>query len=299
MTVVDGTVGAAGHAAAFLQKVSPGGFLLGIDRDPQVAELAARELENAGFTRGEQFEVEVRRFSTFDEALARRRTRDFDRFFADLGVCSLHFDEPERGFSFRHEAPLDMRLNPAEPDSPSAADIVNGAEASELERIFVQYGEERWARKIAKAIERERSVTPIRTTTQLRELVAKAIPRGAWPPKTDPATRIFQGLRIAVNRELEEVETVMKKLEQAMKPGARAGFISFHSLEDRLVKDAFREWSRGCICPPEIVVCRCGRKQEFQVITRKPLVADKEEISENPRARSAKLRVAERLAVPI
>jgi 16S rRNA (cytosine1402-N4)-methyltransferase len=295
--VIDGTVGSAGHAREFLKQVLPGGFLLGFDQDPQIAEFAARELESAGFTRGEQFEVEVRRFSTIDEALARRRTRDFDRFFADLGVCSLHFDRPERGFSFRHEGPLDMRLNPEEPGSSSAAQIVNEAEVPGLEKVFAQYGEERWARKIAQAIGRARQAKLIRTTTELREIVASAIPRRAWPPKTDPATRVFQALRIVVNRELEEVEEVLAKLPRLMQPGSRAAFITFHSLEDRLVKTAFRDWSRECICPPELPVCRCGKVREFREVTRKPVTADPKEIGENPRSRSAKLRAVEKLAV--
>lgn len=294
MVVVDGTVGAAGHATAFLKRVLPGGFLLGLDRDPQVAELAARELMRAGFTRGEQFEVEVRRYSKFDLALADRRLH-FDRLFLDLGVCSLHFDDPDRGFSLKAPGELDMRLNPAEPESQSAAGVVNGADERELIRIFREYGEERWAPRIAQAICKARQTEPIRTTRQLRDLVAAAIPRKAWPPKTDPATRVFQALRIEVNRELEELEELLAKLPAAMNSGSRAGIISFHSLEDRRVKEAFREMSRSCICPTEFPVCTCGRKQEFRVVTGKPLVADAKEVEVNPRARSAKLRVLEKL----
>lgn len=293
MVVVDGTVGAGGHAAAFLRRVSPGGFLLGLDRDPQVAELAARELIRAGFTRGEQFEVETRRFSTVDEALAGRRV-PLDRFFLDLGVCSLHFDEPLKGFSLKHEGPLDMRLNPAEPGSRPAAEVVNLASAAELARVFVEYGEERWAKRIASAIVQARKAGPIETTTELREVVAKAIPRKAWPPRMDPATRVFQALRIEVNEELKELEAVLRKLPGLMKPGARAGIISFHSLEDRLVKVAFREMCRGCICPVEFPVCVCGRRSQFRLVTRKAVTAGQDEVAANPRARSAKLRVVER-----
>lgn len=295
MVVIDGTVGAAGHATAFLRRVLPGGFLLGLDRDPQVAELAARELISAGFTRGEQFEVEVRRYSKFDLALAGRRLPDFDRLFLDLGVCSLHFDDPSRGFSLKQEGELDMRLNPAEPESRSAAEVVNEAEESELVRIFREYGEERWAGRIAKVIVEVRAKSPIRSTRDLRDLVARAIPRKAWPPKLDPATRVFQALRIEVNRELEELEELLGKLPGAMKAGSRAGIVSFHSLEDRRVKRAFREMSRECICPPEQPVCTCGRKKEFREVTGKPVTADEGEVEVNPRARSAKLRVIERV----
>lgn len=293
--VVDGTVGAAGHAQAFLKKVSPGGFLLGLDRDPQVAELAVRALIRAGYAREVQFDVEVRRFSQVKEALASRRILGFDRLFVDLGVCSLHLDEADRGFSLKREGALDMRMNPQEPDTPSAAQLVNEAPEEELARIFVEYGEERWARRIAQAIVRQRKARPVETTRQLAEIVAQAIPRKAWPPRIDPATRVFQALRIAVNRELEELESLLEQLPELMKPGSRVGVISFHSLEDRRVKEAFRRLSQGCICPPELPVCVCGRKPLFRAVTRKPAVAEQDEILENPRARSAKLRVLERL----
>lgn len=293
--VVDGTVGAAGHAKEFLKSVTPGGFLLGLDRDPQVAELAARELISAGFTRKEQFEVEVRRYSQFDSALADRRIAHFDRLFLDLGVCSLHLDQPERGFSLKREGPLDMRMNPLEPGSRSAAQWLAEEDEATLSEIFESYGEERFARRVAREIVRQRDETPIRTTHELREIVARAIPRKAWPPQVDVATRVFQGLRIAVNRELTELDEVLAKLPDAMKPGSRVGIISFHSLEDRRVKEAFRSWAQGCICPPQLPVCVCNRKPLARVLTSKPLVAEPAEIDLNPRSRSAKLRVAERL----
>lgn len=293
--VVDGTVGVAGHAKAFLSKVLPGGFLLGLDRDPQVAELAVRELISAGFTREKQFDVEVRRFSQFDLALADRRISGFDRLFLDLGVCSLHLDEAQRGFSVKREGRLDMRLNPQEAESPSAEELVNEASEQELARIFRDYGEERWAGRIAQVICKKREAKKIETTRELGEIVGGAIPRKAWPPKIDPATRVFQALRIAVNRELEELEEVLGKLPGAMKPGSRVGIISFHSLEDRRVKEAFRALAQGCVCPPELPVCVCGRQPEYRVVTRKAVVANDEEIQDNPRSRSAKLRVLEKL----
>lgn len=288
MVVVDGTVGAAGHAREFLTRIQPGGFLLGLDRDPQVAELAVRELLSAGFTRNEQFEVENRRYSTFDQALAGRGLSHFDRLFVDLGVCSLHLDVGERGFSLKREGVLDMRMNPREPGTRSAAELVNEAEEEELARIFETYGEERFAWRVARAIGTARRSRPIRTTTELREIVAAAIPRKAWPPRVDPATRVFQALRIAVNRELEELELLLAKLPGAMKPGSRAGIISFHSLEDRMVKRAFAALTQACVCPPELPVCMCGGTAPFRATSVAPTP---DEVAANPRARSARLRV--------
>lgn len=296
MLAVDCTTGAGGHAAAVLEKVSPGGgFLLGLERDRQVAELALRALINAGFTRETQFEIVVGRFSQFDLALANRHYHGFDRMLVDLGVCSLHFDQPVRGFSLRHDGPLDMRLNPEESGSRTAAEIVNQAEEAELARIFRENGEERFASRVARGVVKARAVTPIETTGQLREVVARSIPRKAWPPKLDPATRVFQALRIEVNEELEELEKLLSKLPDWMNPGGRVGCISFHSLEDRRVKQAFRELCRGCICPPEQPICTCGRKPRFRLVTRRAVVASPEEIRMNPRSRSAKLRVLEKL----
>ena len=293
--VVDGTVGAAGHAAAMLGKVLPGGFLLGLDQDPQVAELAARELLSAGFTRDLQFDVEVRRFSQFDLALASRGTSGFDRLLLDLGVNSLHLDTAERGFSLKREGPLDMRMNPQDPASRSAADVVASEDVTTLARIFDKFGEERFARRIAQAVVAARADEPIETTGRLREVVANAIPRRAWPVNIDPATRVFQALRIYVNGELDELDEVLRKLPEFANPGARIGIISFHSLEDRRVKDAFRSWCTGCICPPDFPVCMCGRKPKFRAVTGKPVTGTEAEVAENPRARSAKFRVVERL----
>ncbi len=290
-TVVDGTVGAAGHAKEFLKRIQPGGFLLGLDRDPQVAGLAARELSNAGLTRGKEFEVEVRRYSEFDLALADRRISGFDRLFLDLGVCSLHLDQAERGFSLKREGPLDMRMNPQETGSRSAADLVNEADPAELTSIFEKYGEERFARRIARSIGSARSQASIRTTAELREIVAAAIPRKAWPPKVDPATRVFQALRIEVNRELDELQTLLAKLPETMRPGSAVGIISFHSLEDRLVKRAFRELARSCVCPPELPICMCGGVASYRTASAGPAVAGPGEVAVNPRSRSAKLRV--------
>ena len=251
---------------------------------------------DAGFTRGVTFEVEMRRFSELSQALADRRLSGFDRVFADLGFCSWHVDDPERGFSFRSEGVLDMRMNPGEHGSRSAAQIVNEASQAELERILLEFGEERWARRIASAIERERRREPVATTLQLREIVAGAVPRGAWPPNRDVATRTFLALRVAVNSEYEELDALLARLPGVLGPGGRAGIISFQSLEDRRVKQAFREMCRGCICPPELPVCRCGRSPQFRLVNTKPVVAGEAEVKRNPRARSARLRAARRIS---
>lgn len=293
--VVDGTVGIAGHSRAIIKDVMPGGFLLGLDQDPQVAELAARELISAGFTREEQFDVEVRRFSQFDLALASRRISGFDRLLLDIGVNSLHLDQAERGFSLKREGPLDMRMNPSDPSTRSAAEVVASEDVAALASIFEKFGEERFARRIAREIVKARQIAPIQTTAELREIVAKAIPRRAWPANIDPATRVFQALRIEVNRELDELNAALEKLPGLARPGARIAIVTFHSLEDRPVKKAFRSWCTGCICPPEIPVCICGQKPMFRAITGRPVTADDAEMEDNPRARSAKLRVVERL----
>lgn len=293
--VIDGTVGAAGHARSILKAITPGGFLLGLDRDPQVAELAARELISAGFTREEQFDVEVRRFSQFDLALASRRISGFDRLLLDLGVNSLHLDTAERGFSMKREGPLDMRMSPNDPAVRSAAEVVASEDEATLTLIFQKYGEEKFARRIAREIIKARQQAPIQTTAQLRDIVANAIPRRAWPVKIDPATRVFQALRIEVNRELDELDEALEKLPGLAQPGARVAIISFHSLEDRRVKQAFRAWCTGCTCPSDFPQCACGKKPMFRAVTTKAVIAEESETADNPRSRSAKLRVVERL----
>jgi 16S rRNA (cytosine1402-N4)-methyltransferase len=213
-------------------------------------------------------------------------------------VNSLHLDRAERGFSLKREGPLDMRMNPQETGAASAADLVNGWPEEELERIFRQYGEERFSYRIAQAIVMRRSTESFKTTRELQEVVAGAIPRRAWPPRLDPATRVFQALRIAVNGELDELDAVLAAFPGLLNPGGRAGIISFHSLEDRRVKEAFRELARGCICPPELPVCMCGRQPQYKLLGPRPITAGEKEIEENPRARSAKLRVIEKQEIP-
>jgi 16S rRNA (cytosine1402-N4)-methyltransferase len=211
----------------------------------------------------------------------------------DLGLSSLQLDDPERGFSFQRDGPLDMRFDQSEPWT--AADLVNRESLSELRRILTEYGEERWAARIATRIVERRKQSPLRTTRELADLVAGAIPRAAWPRDINVATRTFQGLRIAVNRELDAVEKGLKAAIQVLASGGRLGVVTFHSLEDKIAKDLLNVEAKDCICPPQAPVCICGHKRSVRVITRKPIRATEAEVMDNPRARSAKLRIAEKL----
>jgi 16S rRNA (cytosine1402-N4)-methyltransferase len=280
---VDGTLGSAGHAAGILEASAPEGKLLGLDLDPQALALAKVRLS--------PFEgrtiLRQASYTQIDEILRELDWKAVDGVVLDLGVSSMQLDTPERGFSFQHDAPLDMRFGP---DVPlTAADLVNRLPESALADIILRYGEDRHARRIAKAIIRAR---PLQTTKQLSETVAGAI---GMHEKIHPATRTFQALRIAVNEELRAVENVLPKAIAALKPGGRLAVISFHSLEDRIVKNYFLRERRDCICPPKQPVCTCGHKATIKVITRKPITPADNELSENPRARSAKLRIAEKL----
>jgi 16S rRNA (cytosine1402-N4)-methyltransferase len=215
-----------------------------------------------------------------------------DGVLFDLGVSSPQLDESARGFSFQHEALLDMRMGPSA--RQSAADLVNGLTPEELQRIFAEYGEERYARRIARQIAQERSRREIRTTTDLADIVARAKPRGK--EQIHPATRVFQALRIAVNDELGRLTRALPQAVDVLRVGGRLAVISFHSLEDRIVKQFIRQEARGCVCPPELPVCVCGREPRVRILTSRPIVASAEEVAANIRSRSAKLRVAERIA---
>ena len=211
----------------------------------------------------------------------------------DLGVSSPQLDDGSRGFSYQYDAPLDMRMDQSAP--LTAYDVVNGWSQEELRRILWQYGEERYSGLIAAAIVRERDKAPIGTTGQLAEIIRQAMPAKARREKQHPAKRSFQAIRIAVNDELGEVERMLNSALDLLKPGGRVAVISFHSLEDRLVKTAFAQWARGCTCPPDFPVCVCGKKPRVKLVGRRPIVAGQAELEENPRARSAKLRLAEKL----
>lgn len=211
----------------------------------------------------------------------------------DLGLSSVQLDDPERGFSFRRDGPLDMRMDQRDPWT--AADLLNRESESELRRILLEDGQERWGARIAQRIIERRRREPLQTTRQLADLVAGAIPRGAWPRDIHVATRTFQAFRIAVNRELEAIPTGLKAAIEVLAPGGRVGVVSYHSLEDKLAKDLFNVEATDCLCPPQAPVCICGHTRSVRVVTRKPIRASAEEVADNPRARSARLRIAEKL----
>lgn len=286
---LDGTVGGGGHARLILEASSPDGRLIGLDRDPSALRKAAEVL--APF--GERVALRHRNFSEAAGVLAELGIGGLDGMLLDLGVSSHQLDEASRGFSFRGEAPLDMRMDPTV--GPTAADLLNTAEAEELARIFREYGEERFAGRIARRIVQVRQQQPLTTTRQLAELVREAVPGGKAPARIHPATRVFQALRIQVNQELEHVCRGIASAVDLLNPGGRLVVISFHSLEDRIVKRFFQEEARGCICPPRLPTCVCNHRPRLELLTRKGVRASEAEVEANPRARSAVLRAVRRL----
>ena len=281
---VDATLGAGGHAAGILDASSPDGRLLGIDLDPQALVLASQRLAEYS----NRITLVQASFTSLAEQLARVGWEQVSGIVIDLGVSSMQFDTPERGFSFQADGPLDMRFGPQQ--AISAEELVNSLPEAELADLIWRYGEDRLSRRIARSILQAR---PLHTTRELADAVAHAY--GGKKERIHPATRTFQALRIAVNQELQALESVLPQAIAALSPGGRLAVISFHSLEDRMVKQYFRRESRDCICPPEQPVCTCGHKASITEITRHPIQAGDDEIAENPRSRSAKLRVAEKL----
>jgi len=286
---LDGTLGGGGHSELILEKIGPDGLLIGIDRDQSALAAASERLRRFGSS----FKPLQGSFGNLAELLKREGISALDGLLLDLGVSSHQLDTDERGFSFRLEGPLDMRMDRSCGDS--AADLLQECSEQELEQIIKEFGEERWARKIAQRIVQVRQETPITTTLQLADLVAGTIPRRFHEDRIHPATRTFQGLRIAVNQELEQVQQGVSAGIAALKPGGRIAVISFHSLEDRIVKHLFREAATGCTCPPRMPYCVCNKKPQLRILTGRPIIAGAEETDRNPRARSAKLRVAEKL----
>lgn len=281
---IDGTVGAGGHAAGILEHSSPDGRLLGLDRDPAALELAKVRLDPFG----DRVRLGHASYKAMQEEASALGWARVDGILLDLGLSSMQLDNPERGFSFRFEGPLDMRFDP---DADLFADeLVNYMPQRELEDVIRRYGEEPRARVIAEAIVQAR---PLETTLQLAEVIAsKAAAKGK---RIHPATLTFQALRIVVNDELETLKQGLETAVGLLSTGGRLAVISFHSLEDRIVKRFIRQESRDCICPPEQLVCRCEHTAKLHILTKKPIRPDEEEINRNPRARSARLRVAERL----
>jgi 16S rRNA (cytosine1402-N4)-methyltransferase len=285
--VVDATFGAGGHAALLAADLGGRGKLIAVDRDPTARDYYERVRRRLGvqtrFLRGE--------FATVLGQLAANDIRA-DAILLDLGVSSMQIERPERGFSYAVDAPLDMRMDPSQ--ELSAADLVNGASERELQAIFRRYGEERFARQIARAIARRRRSQSYERTGDLVETIKQAIPAPARFGDGHPAKRVFQALRIAVNDELGQLEEALPPAVEMLRPGGRIAVISFHSLEDRIVKRFLRSQERGCTCPPDFPICACGREPVLRVLTRKAVRPTARETSLNPRAASARLRVAEK-----
>ena len=285
---VDGTLGGAGHSSRIAAKLTTG-RLIGIDRDPVALQAAGERLKPWH----DRVTLVHSNFCEVRQVLDDLGIEAVDGILLDLGVSSPQLDEAERGFSYMADAPLDMRMDGGA--SLSAYEVVNTWSQEELKRILFEYGEERYAPQIAAAICRRRAEKAIETTLELTDIIRSAMPAAALREKQHPAKRSFQAIRIAVNDELGAVETVMKTAPLCLNPGGRLAIITFHSLEDRIVKNGMANAAKGCTCPPNFPVCVCGNKPKVKLITRKPITASDEELERNPRARSAKLRVCEKL----
>ena len=292
-TVLDATIGGGGHSVEILKRIGPDGRLIGIDRDLEAVEAARSRL--APF--GDMVTVVHGNFSHLVDILAELGIDKIDRALFDLGVSSYQFDNATRGFSYWHSnAPLDMRMDRS--TGLTARDLVNGASLEELASIIKNYGEEPFARRIASLIVKKREVQPIETVGQLVDIIKEAIPARHRRSGGHPARRTFQALRIAVNRELEAIEVALDSALSALSAGGVIAVISFHSLEDRIVKAKFREWANPCTCPAGVPVCTCGRTAKVDLLTRKPIVPSDREIQLNPRARSARLRAVRKVLFP-
>ena len=285
---LDGTVGGAGHSAEIVKKLSTG-RLICVDRDSAALQAAGERLEPWK----DRVTLMRSNFDRVPEILDELGIPAVDGMLFDLGVSSPQLDEAERGFSYRMDAPLDMRMDRTSP--LTAAEIVNTWPEAELKRILYTYGEERYAPRIAAAIVKARGKKELETTLELADLIRGAMPAAALREKQHPAKRSFQAIRIAVNDELNAVKNMMDAAPEHLRPGGRLCVISFHSLEDRIVKSAMQTAAKGCTCPPEFPVCVCGKKPTLRIVTKKPIVSDETELRDNPRARSAKLRIAERI----
>ena len=285
---VDGTLGRAGHSREIVSRLTTG-RLICIDRDQAALDAAPGRLE------GHMDKVTLvhGNFGDIASILDDLNVLAVDGMLFDLGVSSPQLDDGSRGFSYLQDAPLDMRMDQSA--ALTAYDVVNGWSQEEFKRILWQYGEERYSGLIAAAIVRRRADKPVETTGELADIIRGAMPAKAQREKQHPAKRSFQAIRIAVNDELGEVERMLDSALPRLNPGGRLAVISFHSLEDRLVKTAYAGWAKGCTCPPDFPVCVCGKKPQIRLVGKKPIVAGEEELGENPRARSAKLRVAEKL----
>ncbi|WP_294406560.1 16S rRNA (cytosine(1402)-N(4))-methyltransferase RsmH [uncultured Ruminococcus sp.] len=283
----DGTAGGAGHSREIAKRLDAqkGGKLIAVDRDPEAVAVAAKRLE------GLPAQVVRGNYSEIDEIFAGLGLKGADGILLDLGVSSYQLDNAERGFSYHNDAPLDMRMSG---EGLSARDVVNGYDYQSLSRIIFEYGEEKFARSIAQKIVKARDEKPIETTLELAEIIRSAVPQKARREK-NPCKKTFQAIRIEVNSELEHLSVALDKAFDLLNVGGRLCIITFHSLEDRLVKQRFQTFCRGCICPPDFPVCICGQTPRGKLVNRKPIEAGEEELAANNRSRSAKLRIIEKI----
>lgn len=285
---VDGTLGGAGHSLEIVKRLTSG-KLIGIDQDLDAIGKAREVLKDGS----DKIILVHDNYVNIEEILSSLHIEKVDGILLDIGVSSHQLDEEERGFSYNKDAPLDMRMD--ETQDFTAWDVVNKYSEEELKRIIWDYGEERWAKRIAEFIVNERKTKPIDTTLQLVDVIKKAIPKKVRMEGHHPAKKTFQAIRIEVNGELEVLEKSIPKMCRLLNKGGRIAIITFHSLEDRIVKETFKELNKDCICPPEIPICVCDKKQEIKIITRKPIIPTESEIERNLRSRSSKLRIAERV----
>ena len=286
---VDGTLGGGGHSSGICERLGPNGTLIGIDRDQDALNAASKRLEKYNCNK-----IFVQsNYSDIAQVLEELEIDEIDGALLDLGVSSFQLDNPERGFSYMNDAPLDMRMS--QDDSFTAADVVNDYDKKELTNIISKYGEERWASRIADFIVKARAEKPLESTFELVDVIKAAIPASARRTGPHPAKRTFQAIRIEVNDELGQLERAVEEFCDVLAPKGRLCIITFHSLEDRIVKDIFNQRANPCTCPKEFPVCVCGKKADIKKITGKPIVSSDEELEDNPRARSAKLRVAQKL----
>jgi 16S rRNA (cytosine1402-N4)-methyltransferase len=284
----DGTLGRGGHSSEILKNLSEKGRLIAVDRDIKAVEEVKKKMSSH-----KNFIIKHANFINFDNVLKELSIEKVDGMLFDLGVSSPQIDNAKRGFSYQKDGPLDMRMNRNQ--KLTAADIVNNYSQKEIENIISDYGEENWAARIAEFIVRRRKDKKIETTSELVDIIKAAVPKGARRKGGHPARRTFQALRIATNDELDQLKILINKAVKFLNPGGRIVIISFHSLEDRIVKHTFRKLAEDCVCPPDFPICVCDKKSELKIITKSPVQANKSEIEENPRSRSAKLRAGEKI----
>ena len=288
-TFVDCTLGGGGHSKGFLERTSPNGRLIGIDQDLEALDAAKKNLAQFG----ERVSYIHSNYENLSEILVKEAPEGVDGILFDIGVSSHQLDDAERGFSYMHDAPLDMRMDQTK--DFSAYEVVNRYSEDELYRIIRDYGEENWAKRIAQFIVEKRKIKAIETTGELVDIIKAAIPKKARMDGSHPAKRTFQAIRIEVNGELEVLEKTIEQAVKNLKKGGRLGIISFHSLEDRIVKEKFKYLAAKCICPPEMPICCCNKVAEVKILTKKPITAQNDELMSNSRAKSAKFRAVEKI----